>query len=222
MTDPSQIATWMAEPPPPPPVPLIEQSGLLEGTRCISCRSFAVRFRGGDKFCRRAGASVDQDTVACDHFVVRPGTHYDLPRIEISALGDRLERASHRMVRAFQVYRAKTHARRIEENRERRAARGYVYFVECQGMTKIGFSAKHPDRRRRELQTSNPFPIELWAYARGDETLERALHAKYRAQHTLREWFKLETEHRIELAKLARKTGGAVKRNKFKEICAHG
>jgi hypothetical protein len=69
------------------------------------------------------------------------------------------------------------------------------------------------------VQAAIPLEIKLWGYARGEHELERELHKKYAAQRHRRELFHLSQADREELAVLARKTKGFVKKVKVR-VCA--
>lgn len=67
----------------------------------------------------------------------------------------------------------------------------FVYFIRPVGMegpVKIGYSAK-PQKRLMELSVWSPFPLEIAAIVPGNSFLEHALHQKFSAQHSHREWF---------------------------------
>ena len=67
-----------------------------------------------------------------------------------------------------------------------------VYFIKPVGMDgpiKIGCSAR-PDKRRSNLETWSPFPLEILAEIEGDEQIERRFHAKFFHLHERREWFR--------------------------------
>lgn len=65
---------------------------------------------------------------------------------------------------------------------------GSVYFVECTGRIKVGFS-RNPKRRMSDLATSAPGPLTLIATIDGTFQLERAIHKQISAHRVSREWF---------------------------------
>ena len=70
----------------------------------------------------------------------------------------------------------------------------FLYVMECGKYTKIGIS-KNPNNRRKQLQTSNPEPIELiysveiFQFA---EYFEAVLHTAYKEFRKKGEWFELD------------------------------
>lgn len=197
-------------------LPLVEQTGLLKGTRCVSCRSYAVGFGGSTKHCHRLGKTVTPNCIACDDFDLRPGDTSELPYVEMGYLRDRLSALQSRAKRALQGAKerrrdAKKIARMkfIEENDEQ----GYIYFVDCGEYTKIGFSSYHPTAnggRIASISTSIPYTLHLWAFARGPIDLEKCLHKWFGAKRIKGEWFLLTHRDRRELARLSRRTMGYV------------
>jgi excisionase family DNA binding protein len=67
---------------------------------------------------------------------------------------------------------------------------GYVYFLQCQELVKIGYS-KTPLQRWGKLQQIIPFDLEMLAYVQGSEVAEHALHHAFRSIRHIRleEWF---------------------------------
>lgn len=68
-----------------------------------------------------------------------------------------------------------------------------VYFIKPIGMdgpVKIGCS-RMPELRRKTLLTWSPFPLEIVAEIEGDFFLERRFHAKFLADHSHSEWFRV-------------------------------
>jgi hypothetical protein len=66
---------------------------------------------------------------------------------------------------------------------------GWVYFIQCGGFIKIGFSGD-PLFRLRALQKANPLPLRLVATQRGERDLERKIHRHFRQARREGEWFK--------------------------------
>lgn len=69
---------------------------------------------------------------------------------------------------------------------------GYVYLFKCGNYYKIGFS-KHPLKRRKQLSTGSPLPVEyvhmFWTpFCR---QLESRLHCKFSERRASGEWFEL-------------------------------
>ncbi len=67
----------------------------------------------------------------------------------------------------------------------------YVYFIRPVGMdgpVKIGFSTD-PERRRRELERSSPYKLEVAAKIAGDRLLEIRIHHYLRSSRLRGEWF---------------------------------
>jgi len=71
--------------------------------------------------------------------------------------------------------------------------RGWVYFVYCNGMIKVGQTVTSPRRRMGELQVGCPYPLELaatWCMSQYLLTrAERFLHDRFKSQQVLGEWF---------------------------------
>lgn len=64
-----------------------------------------------------------------------------------------------------------------------------VYFAECNGAIKIGFTATLA-KRITHLQTASAFPVTLIDAVAGDRATEQALHRKLDAFRLEGEWFK--------------------------------
>src|SRR3546814_7865437 len=66
-----------------------------------------------------------------------------------------------------------------------------VYFIRPIGQAgpvKIGCSVG-PNKRRHELETWSPVPLEIVAEIDGGFVIERRFHAKFHDTHERREWF---------------------------------
>lgn len=96
-------------------------------------------------------------------------------------------------------------------------AAGYVYFIDCNEYTKIGFSKWHPRNggRQQTLGTISPYQLRLWGFARGPKELEWHLHQWFASRRVKGEWFLLTPFDRRELARLARRTHGYVNNSTF-------
>lgn len=68
----------------------------------------------------------------------------------------------------------------------------YIYVMECEGYHKIGMS-NTPKARRRNVQSGNPFPVNLVFFGRPREgyarDLEGKLHWDYQEFRHTGEWF---------------------------------
>ena len=80
-----------------------------------------------------------------------------------------------------------------------------VYFAECDGRVKIGWSKK-VGTRIAQLQTGNASPIRLLGTTPGGLAVERALHERFAAARVAGEWFDLTPELRAHIEATA---GGA-------------
>jgi hypothetical protein len=81
----------------------------------------------------------------------------------------------------------------------------HIYFlrpVGHEGPIKIGCSA-WPADRLRVIAHWSPIPLELAAHALGDHTLERALHRKFAATRSHKEWFLASDELTAGIAAVA-------------------
>lgn len=75
-----------------------------------------------------------------------------------------------------------------------RRGTGYIYFLLARDnlvtpMLKIGFSLRRPDLRLRGCQTGSPSKLELICVIVGTMRDERALHIRFKADHSHGEWF---------------------------------
>jgi|SRR6478736_6444539 len=73
-----------------------------------------------------------------------------------------------------------------------RNIKGYVYFVQCQEFTKVGF-AKSVPARMADFRTCNPYPVALLRSIACENPieLEALLHDRLDAYHVRGEWFKI-------------------------------
>ncbi|MCJ2073184.1 GIY-YIG nuclease family protein [Methylobacterium sp. J-030] len=72
----------------------------------------------------------------------------------------------------------------------RRIGTSFIYFVSCEGFTKVGV-AQDVTARVRTIGTSCPWPVRLEAHILGDERDEAHLHSFFRSEklHHRNEWF---------------------------------
>lgn len=70
---------------------------------------------------------------------------------------------------------------------------GFVYFLRGGDHVKIGHS-RDVEKRRAELQTGNPYQLELLAQVPGSPVDERALHKRFAAERVAGEWFRITPE----------------------------
>lgn len=68
---------------------------------------------------------------------------------------------------------------------------GKVYIARCEGLYKIGHTTQDPQSRIANLQTGNPFAVELVGSIPGSRALERHLHRTYKNRKVKGEWFLL-------------------------------
>lgn len=92
----------------------------------------------------------------------------------------------------------------------KQSGRGKVYFLECCGCIKIGFTEGHPPARMAQLQPGCPFPLRLWAVAKGRLREEQAFHKQFHAKRLLCEWFRLEAGDLEDLRQWILGRGGRV------------
>lgn len=71
---------------------------------------------------------------------------------------------------------------------------GRVYIARCQGLYKIGYTARDPQLRMADLQTGNPFPVELMGSIPGTRDTEAGLHAVFASRKVQGEWYALLPE----------------------------
>lgn len=85
---------------------------------------------------------------------------------------------------------------------------GFVYFLYCPAinneyqLVKIGQTKNNVEKRIKQLQTGNPFPIEIYAvvFSTTYKQVEKDLHAKYKRRRCHGEWFQLtlkEVKHEV-------------------------
>jgi excisionase family DNA binding protein len=72
---------------------------------------------------------------------------------------------------------------------------GFVYFMRCREIVKIGFSTQ-PPTRQAELQAIIPFELEMLGYVRSCKSAEAALHDAFADMKypRLNEWFYLSAD----------------------------
>jgi len=70
-----------------------------------------------------------------------------------------------------------------------------IYFIECSGRVKIGFSLD-PKNRLSKVSADSPFPCSLLGAVDGDRNEEFRLHGIWSHLHAHREWFILAADLR--------------------------
>ena len=70
--------------------------------------------------------------------------------------------------------------------------RDVVYAVRVQEFIKIGFTGRGTDQRMKEMQTGNPYVLELIGCADGSMEAETAIHRLLKPYNVRGEWF---TDH---------------------------
>jgi len=68
----------------------------------------------------------------------------------------------------------------------------FVYFVECDGFVKIGYSGGRVEERADELSLGSPLEQAVAARLPGDRYLETLLHDLFKSYHHRGEWFRVE------------------------------
>jgi hypothetical protein len=73
------------------------------------------------------------------------------------------------------------------------ALSGNVYFIATEQpfAIKIGYTAGHPAKRLRALQTGSPVPLHLLGWYPGSQQDERELHQQMAPFHISGEWFRM-------------------------------
>ena len=71
----------------------------------------------------------------------------------------------------------------------------YIYVVgnKKESVCKIGYS-KDPFKRIKSIQTGCPFKLHIFLIIRGNRTIEKQLHRKYKSYKHTGEWFKYEKD----------------------------
>jgi hypothetical protein len=84
---------------------------------------------------------------------------------------------------------------------EKAKTEGFIYFIECAGYVKVGFSIE-PTRRAMAVQVSNPFDCRLMGTARGGTDDEKKYHERLSDFHHRGEWYILTDEVRAAIEAL--------------------
>lgn len=79
-----------------------------------------------------------------------------------------------------------------------------IYFIRCGEFVKIGRGGD-PEQRAKDLQTGNPYEIEVMGSFTGTEAEERRLHAAFQQFHHRAEWFFLSNTVRAFITQHCRK-----------------
>jgi hypothetical protein len=81
-------------------------------------------------------------------------------------------------------------ANRKVDNTKEKDAKGFIYFIQAinGGPVKIGFSIC-PEKRMSELQTANPYKLDLIGSIKGNVFAEKKLHRHLIHARTFGEWF---------------------------------
>lgn len=87
------------------------------------------------------------------------------------------------------------------EATERSRTEGFVYFVECAGYVKIGYSMD-PRRRALSYGVMNPLECRLLGYVPGGKIREREIQGQFADVFHRGEWFRLTDEVRERIAAL--------------------
>lgn len=88
------------------------------------------------------------------------------------------------------LHRSLSHAKQSQNNRLTQNQPGFVYFIHCQGFTKIGI-ATNPRLRIATLRVGCPYPIQTLriAYVQNMSESEHVLHKLMKQFHHQGEWF---------------------------------
>jgi len=72
---------------------------------------------------------------------------------------------------------------------------GYVYFIRCDGYTKIGY-ARSPKKRLADIKTANPHPVKLIGaiYSDDVERLEHKVQTEASDYHKNGEWYEISVD----------------------------
>ncbi|WP_049732839.1 YdaS family helix-turn-helix protein [Rhizobium ecuadorense] len=68
-----------------------------------------------------------------------------------------------------------------------------IYFIECSGRVKVGFS-EDPWRRVSKVAADSPFPCTLIGVMSGDRSVETHVQKQWKHLHCHREWFAASKE----------------------------
>lgn len=119
---------------------------------------------------------------------------YDLPQIHRVIFDEALKNA--RVVIADERHGEQLHQRAAELRVKPERGPSVVYFVEREGLIKIGVSA-NLDKRLSDIGKGSSMlpgmtigPVTLLATESGDRTLEQSLHQRFRKTRVAGEWFR--------------------------------
>lgn len=92
---------------------------------------------------------------------------------------------------------------------------GFIYLIRCNEFYKIGVSETSVAGRLEQLQTGNPYRLELIAYFELQDLLvtERKLHNMLSAKHTRGEWFQLVESDIERIREYISQAGGVEKQS---------
>lgn len=85
---------------------------------------------------------------------------------------------------------------------------GVVYFFDCGGFTKVGYTTQPAVKYVRGFTTKNPFDVTIWALIRSNWAQERAVHASLNHCHHRGEWYLFDSEMRTRIAGWVIRHGG--------------
>ena|GEM_PF-5156835 len=71
---------------------------------------------------------------------------------------------------------------------------GILYFIECAGLIKIGFSKRSLVQRLKDFKTGNPSKITLCLFQWGTMDDEKDLHKTFASDRVHGEWFRPSNE----------------------------
>ena len=110
--------------------------------------------------------------------------------------------------------------------------KGWVYVISNKampGLVKVGYSAKDPKQRAKELGMGNagsphPYVVEYDALVEDPENIEKKTHKQLSAKHEAKEWFRCSTEEAVTAIKqvvgenIFHETYAKIERNKIEAL----
>ena len=93
-----------------------------------------------------------------------------------------------------------------------------IYFIECSGRIKIGFSLDAKSRLNK-ISADAPFPCKLLGVIPGDRKTEAELQAKWKHLRCHGEWFAASADLHLWIVKNAGEPDPAMSRRGYRAVC---
>lgn len=163
---------------------------------CGTCLTYPKSWHGEGWHCRTRGDTVSAHTHACVRYREDAAVLDELYPSRVEWRRQDVERMELPLGRDWYWRRRDmANARQAKEDLRTRQG-GVVYFIDCNGYTKIGHTFETIANRMKGIETHNPFPLQLWALVAGPVLLERKFHSKFARRRHRCEWFRFKPEDR--------------------------